>query len=105
VKKDHVLNSIHKASHETSRLVGAHLRSEAKANGWPSHVVSSTSVSYSKNGFAANVSEKHHAEALDYEYGTPSRQPSGAIRHTANRTAESENFLVNRLFQHLEAYL
>lgn len=105
MKKDHVLNSIHKASHETSRLVGAHLRSEAKANGWPSHVVSSTSVSYSKNGFAANVSEKHHAEALDYEYGTPSRQPSGAIRHTANRTAESENFLVNRLFQHLEAYL
>jgi hypothetical protein len=105
VKKDHVLNSIHKASHETSRLVGAHLRSEAKANGWPSHVVSSTSVSYSKNGFNANVSEKHHAEALDYEYGTPSRQPSGAIRHTANRTAESENFLVNRLFQHLEAYL
>ncbi len=105
MKKDHVLNSIHRASHETSRLVGAHLRSEAKANGWPSHVVSSTSVSYSKNGFAANVSEKHHAEALDYEYGTPSRQPSGAIRHTANRTAESENFLVNRLFQHLEAYL
>jgi hypothetical protein len=105
VKKDHVLNSIHRASHETSRLVGAHLRSEAKANGWPSHVVRSTSVSYSKNGFAANVSEKHHAEALDYEYGTPSRQPSGAIRHTANRTAESENFLVNRLFQHLEAYL
>lgn len=105
MKKDHVLNSIHRASHETSRLVGAHLRSEAKANGWPSHVVNSTSVSYSKNGFAANVSEKHHAEALDYEYGTPSRQPSGAIRHTANRTAESENFLVNRLFQHLEAYL
>lgn len=105
MKKDHVLNSIHRASHETSRLVGAHLRSEAKANGWPSHVVSSTSVSYSKNGFAANVSEKHHAEALDYEYGTPNRQPSGAIRHTANRTAESENFLVNRLFQHLEAYL
>lgn len=105
MKKDHVLNSIHKASHETSRLVGAHLRSEAKATGWPSHVVSSTSVSYSKNGFAANVSEKHHAEALDYEYGTPSRQPSGAIRHTANRTAESENFLVNRLFQHLEDHL
>ena len=105
MKKDHVLNSIHKASHETSRLVGAHLRSEAKANGWPSHVVSGTSVSYSKNGFVANVNEKHHAEALDYEYGTPSRQPSGAIRHTANRTAESENFLVNRLFQHLEDHL
>jgi len=105
VKKDHVLSSIHRASHETSRLVGAHVRSEAKANGWPSHVVRSTSVSYSKNGFAANVDEKHYKEALDYEYGTPDRQPSAAIRHTANRTAESENFLINRLFQHLEAHL
>ena len=105
MKKDHVLNSIHRASHETSRLVGAHVRSEAKANGWPPHVVKSTSVSYSKNGFNANVAEKHYKEALDYEYGTPDRQPSAAIRHTANRTAESENFLINRLFQHLEAHL
>ena len=105
MKKDHVLNSIHKASHETSRLVGAHARSEAKATGWPSHVVSGMSASYNKDGFAVNVNETHHAEALDHEYGTPSRQPSGAIRHTANRTAESENFLVNRLYKHLEAYL
>ena len=105
MKKDHVLNAIHKASHETSRLVGAHMRSEAKATGWPSHVVSGMSVSYSKGGFDANVNEKHHSEALDHEYGTPDRQPSGAIRHTANRTAESENFLVNRLYKHLEAYL
>jgi len=62
-------------------------------------------VSYNKDGFAANVNEKHHAEALDYEYGTPDRQPSGAIRHTANRTAESENFLINRLYKYLEAGL
>ena len=105
MKKDHVLNSIHRASHETSRLVGAHLRAEAKATGWPSHVVSGLHATYSKDGFTANVHEEHHAEALDHEYGSPARQPSGAVRHTANRTAESENFLVNRLYKHLEAHL
>lgn len=105
MNKDHVLNAIHKASHETSRLVGAHLRAEAKASGWPSNVAHSMSVNYSKDGFAVHVDEKHHATALDHEYGTPDLQPSAAIRHTANRTAEHEHFLVNRLHKHLEGLL
>ena len=105
MKKDHVLNAIHKASHETSRLAGAHLRAEARASHWPAHIVSGMNVTYGKDGFAANVHEKHHAEALDHEYGTPERQPTAAVRRSANRTRESENFLVNRLAKHLEGLL
>lgn len=105
MKQDHVLNAIHKASHETSRLAGAHLRAEANASHWPSHIVSGMSVTYSKSGFAANVHDKHHAEALDHEYGTPDRQPTAAVRRSANRNRETENFLVHRIAKHLEGLL
>lgn len=88
------------ASHETTRFMSAHLRSEAQASGWPSHVSRTLRVSHSKDGFEAHVSAKHHAEALNLEYGTPDTQPTAAVRRFKNRQAEAEHFFVNRLAQH-----
>lgn len=93
-------HAVKSASHETTRLMSAHLRSEAQASGWPSHVSRTLRVTHSKDGFQSHVSEKHHAEALNLEYGTPSTQPTAAVRRFNNRQAEAEHFFVNRLEQH-----
>ena len=106
MKQDHVHSAIHKASLETSRFVSAHLRSEAHASNWPAHVTNSLHATYNKDeGFEAKVHSSHHAEALDHEYGTTSRQPSAAVRRVSNRTSEAETFFAGRVFRHLEDLL
>ena len=59
------------------------------------------SVSYTKDGFDAHVHDDHHAEAMNLEYGTPSTQPSAAVRRFANRMTEAEKFLTGRMHSHL----
>jgi hypothetical protein len=105
MKQSHVHSAIKSASIETTRLMSARLRSEARASGWPEHVVRSLHVSHGEDGFAAHVNERHHAETLDHEYGTPSTQPSPAIRRSTARTSEAESFLIGRLFKHIEREL
>ena len=102
MKKEHVLNAIHKASNETAHFVGAHIRAEAHNSNWPEKVVRGMRVTHEKGEFNVYAHESQHAEAMNHEYGTPSRQPNPAIRRTANRTSESERFLVTRLFKHIE---
>lgn len=102
MKQQHLLSAIHKASNETAHFVGAHLRAEAHNSNWPEHIARSMTVTHDNGQFNAHVHEAHHAEAMNHEYGTPGHQPNAAIRRTANRTAEPENFLVNRLFKHIE---
>jgi hypothetical protein len=105
MKPAQIHDAIHKASLETSRIASAHLKAEAINSGWPKHLAHSLHVSYEDNEFGVHTHENHVAESLDHEYGTPSRQPNPAIRRSANRTAPSENFFVNRLFNHLEGLL
>ena len=93
-------NAIKAASHETTRLMSAHLRSEAQASGWPSDVSRTLRVSHGSDGFEVNVSKKHYETAMDLEYGTPDTQPTAAVRRFKNRQAESEHFFVNRLEKH-----
>lgn len=88
-------SAIQRASHETSGYMTSHLRAEAHASGWPSHVVDSLHVSYGKEGF--NVHTPHKETTMDLEYGTPTQRPTAAIRRSANRTTEAEAFLVKRL--------
>lgn len=90
-------NAITQASRETSLYMTHHVRSEAKASGWPSHVANSVHVSYGEGGFKTNIHGKHKNEALDLEYGTPSQRPTAALRRAGNRTGEMEEFLVKRL--------
>lgn len=102
MKPAHIHDAIHKASHETSRIASAHLRQEAAMSGWPEHIVNNMHVSYDKDGFGVHVHERHHAEALDQEYGVPGRQPNAAMRRSIHNTSQSEDFFVNRLYKHLE---
>ncbi|CAB4166924.1 hypothetical protein UFOVP964_23 [uncultured Caudovirales phage] len=93
-------SALQKASHETSRFMSSQLRNEAHASGWPSHIVSNMHVKYGEAGFEAHVHDSHKAEAKNLEYGTPSTQPSAAVRRYSNRTQEAEKFLLGRISHH-----
>lgn len=102
MNRQKVTDALNKASQDTTRLLSAHLRTEARKSGWSEDVVSSMNVTYGKDGFSSNVSKKHFAKAQDLEYGTPDTQPTAAVRRFNNRTAEAQHFLVNRLQGYLE---
>ncbi len=92
--------AIKSASHETTRLMSARLRSEAQASGWPSHVSRTLHVKHGNDGFEAHISNKHYETAMDLEYGTPSTQPTAAVRRFKNRQDEAEHFFLGRLEKH-----
>lgn len=92
--------SLKAASHETTRLMSAHLRSEAQASGWPSDVSRTLRVAHGKDGFNVHIPQKHYETVMDLEYGTPDTQPTAAIRRFKNRQAEAEHFFVSRLEKH-----
>jgi hypothetical protein len=94
-------SALAKATKDTTHFMSAHLRSEAEASGWPSHVVRGLHVKYEDSKFQAHVADRHVAEAKNLEYGTPSTQPTAAVRRFANRPEESGKFLVGRLSHHL----
>lgn len=102
MNKQKVTEALTKASHETTRLLSAHLRTEARKSGWSDDVVRSMHVTYDKDGFASHVGEKHYEKAQNLEYGTPSTQPTAAVRRFNNRTAEAQDFLIKRLYKHIE---
>jgi len=80
--------------------MSAHLRSEAQASGWPNEVSRTLRISHGNDGFTAHVSSKQYEKAMDLEYGTPTTQPTAAVRRFKNRQAEAEHFFVNRLEKH-----
>ena len=99
-------SAIHNSHRDASRYFAAHLRTEARASGWPEHIVRSMKVSYTPdNGFQAKFHPGHHEEAMNLEYGTLSTQPTAALRRASNRTHEVANFMLARLSSHLEGFL
>lgn len=96
--------SLHKASLETTRLMGAQLRAETRASGWPEHIVRGMHVKYDDGQFVVHSHPEHKDDVLNLEYGTPDSQPTAAIRRYANRTSEAEKFLLGRTSVHLGAY-
>jgi len=97
----HFKSAIETASKETAAFMTAHVKAEANVNNWPSHVVSSLHVTHGKDGFRVKVHPDHRDEALDWEYGTPGRQPTAAMRRFNNNTRDSEQFFLGRLKAHL----
>jgi hypothetical protein len=83
-------------------FMAAHLRNEARASGWPNEVVSSLSVAPTDSGFDVRVPGNMRARVMDLEYGTPSTQPTAAIRRFSNRQSEPANFFVGRLSSHIK---
>lgn len=94
-------SALTKASHETSHFMTAHLRAEAHASGWPTHVTRNLSVKFGEEGFETHVHDAHKADAQNLEYGTPGTEPTAAIRRFGNRTQEAEKFLLGRLSHHV----
>ena len=101
MKKSHVTSAITKASHDTSRLLSAHLRTEARKSGWPDHIVRTMHVTYGKDGFKNHVHPEYRADAMNLEYGTTYSQPTAAIRRFKNRTGQAESFFNKRFGAHL----
>ena len=97
--------SLNRASVETTRFMGAHLRSEARASGWPEKIVRNLHVRHSNGAFTIHGNPEHKTEILNLEYGTPSTQPTAAMRRFNNRQQESEKFMLARTVQHMDGYL
>ena len=83
--------------------MSAHLRSEARASGWPEHIVSTLHVKHSGGAFTVHAHPDYQKDVMDLEYGTPSTQPTAAIRRFNNRQQEAERFLIKRAFHHAGA--
>ena len=96
-----VQSSLKKASMDTTKIMSAQLRSEARASGWPDHIVRSLHVAHQDGEFNVLAHPDHRAEAMNLEYGTPGTQPTAAIRRFNNRTREAEKFLMGRTMAHL----
>ena len=62
-----------KAAHETSRFMSAHARAEARAAGWPEHIVRGVHVRYSPDNHKFTTHTHHafteDAKNLEYEIG------------------------------------
>ena len=97
--------SLNRASVETTRFMGAHLRSEARASGWPEKIVKHLHVRHSGGAFTVHGNPKHKAEIENLEYGTPDTQPTAALRRFNNRQTEAEKFLLARTMSHLNGHL
>ena len=98
-KLKHIHSALHQASLDTTRVLGAHLRSETRASGWPHEITRRMRVSYDGDSFHVHSHPGHSAQVADLEYGTPSTQPTAAIRRFSNRTHEAESFLTGRMHQ------
>ena len=93
------------AARETAQFMTVDLRNEIQASGWSNSLVNSIKVSYINNHLDVHIPSKHKALADNWEYGTPSRQPTAAIRRFSNRTEEAEKFLLKRVKSHLRGVL
>ena len=102
---NHARASLHKAGVETSRLMSAKLRSEARASGWPNHIIRHLGVAHSDGAFTVHSHEDHRSAVMDLEYGTTTQRPTAAIRRFGNRQAEAERFLMSRTLHHMGGQL
>jgi hypothetical protein len=93
----HIHSAVEQAAKHTSRYMTGQLRKEAKASGWPRHVVGNMGVIYDDKRFQVHVHDKHFNEAQTLEYGTEHNRPTAAIRRSSARTKEAENFFMGAL--------
>jgi len=83
-----------KAARQTAQFMTLELRNETRASGWNPDVTEAIKVSYSNNHLSINIPDKYKPLADNWEFGTPNRQPTGAIRRFSNRPEEAEKFLL-----------
>lgn len=94
-----------KAARETAQFMTIELREEARASGWNSELVDTMKVTYSDGHFNIKIPPKYKKLAENWEYGTPNRQPTAAIRRFSNRPEEAEKFLLKSVKTSLKSLL
>lgn len=77
----------------------AQLRQECIASGWSPEVANRVSVKFSNGTFAVHIPDSIKSQVDNLEYGTPSTQPTAAIRRFGNRADSAESFLLKRAKQ------
>lgn len=97
----HAHTALEKSSHETARMLSHQFRNEARASGWPEHIVSRMRVHYHEGEFKISGHKSHTKDIHDLEYGTTSQRPTAAMRRFANRLSEGEEFLAGRMLHHM----
>lgn len=93
----HIHSAVEQAAKQTSRYMTGQMRKEAKASGWPRHVVANMGVIYDDKRFQVHVHDRHFDEAQRLEYGTEHDRPTAAIRRASNRTKETDQFFMSAL--------
>lgn len=101
----HAHTALNKSAHETARYMSTHLQNEARAAGWPDHVVKGMRVRHHDGEFKISANPKHSKEIHDLEYGTTDSRPTAAMRRFSNNTAEAEEFFVGRMLDNLGGQL
>lgn len=91
----HIHSAIEEAAKHTSRYMTGQLRKEAKASGWPRHIVGNMGVTYDDKRFQVHVHDRHFEEAQRLEYGTEHDRPTAAIRRSTNRTQDADKFFTS----------
>jgi hypothetical protein len=79
-----------KAARQTAQFMTLELRNETRASGW---------------NLSINIPAKYKPLADNWEFGTPNRQPTGAIRRFSNRPEEAEKFLLKSVKTSLRGVL
>ena len=101
----HAHTALNKSAHETARYMSTHLQNEARAAGWPDHIVKGMKVQHHDGEFKISANSKHSKEIKNLEYGTPDSRPTAAMRRFSNNTAEAEEFFVGRMLDNLGGQL
>jgi hypothetical protein len=101
----HAHTALNKSAQETARYMSTHLQNEARAAGWPDHIVNGMKVQHHDGEFKISANSKHSKEIKNLEYGTPDSRPTAAMRRFSNNTAEAEEFFVGRMLDNLGGQL
>lgn len=76
------------ASRNAAQVLTKDLRQYLVSLGWPPQAASAVSIDYDMNAFKVDISGTYAEDANIFEYGSPGRRPTAAIRKYFNREAK-----------------
>lgn len=80
-------NKIKAASRNAARALTRDLQQYLISLGWPATAASAVSLDYDLGDFKVEITGKYADDANVFEYGSPARRPTAAIRKYFNRDA------------------
>lgn len=89
-------SALTQAGQETAIVMTAQLRSQCIASGWDKSVADRIKVTFSSKGFKVIYPDEVKRDVENLEYGTPSSQPTAAIRKFMNRLDKPASYMLSR---------